>query len=145
MHKSITKKMRERKSTDDLNTLADIVDMSLDKFKEEDAGFYDYLETLLYETMYGKVISEEMAHDWVSNMKPRGEHWNIEETAQAMRQLGYNLNKIDFYVVANMMYNDYYNLIENDETLALKMAKEWLTDVDVKENKLYNYKKYVVC
>lgn len=145
MHKSITKKMRERKSTDDLNTLADIVDMSLDKFKEEDADFYDYLETLLYETMYGKVISEEMAHDWVSNMKPRGEHWNIEETSQAMRQLGYNLNKIDFYVVANMMYNDYYNLIENDETLALKMAKEWLTDVDVKENKLYNYKKYVVC
>ena len=145
MHKSITKKMRERKSTDDLNTLADIVDMSLDKFKEEDADFYDYLETLLYETMYGKVISEEMAHDWVLNMKPRGEHWNIEETAQAMRQLGYNLNKIDFYVVANMMYNDYYNLIENDETLALKMAKEWLTDIDVKENKLYNYKKYVVC
>lgn len=145
MHKSITKKMRERKSTDDLNTLADIVDMSLDKFKEEDADFYDYLETLLYEKMYGKVISEEMAHDWVSNMKPRGEHWNMEETAQAMRQLGYNLNKIDFYVVANMMYNDYYNLIENDETLALKMAKEWLTDVDVKENKLYNYKKYVVC
>ena len=51
--------------------------------------------------------------------------------------------KIDFYVVANMIYNDYFDLVRDNEELALKMAKDWLSDEDAKENKLYCYWKHI--
>ena len=91
----------------------------------------------------GKVLTEEMAYKWVENMKPKGEHWTIEETTNAMKEMGYNLNSMDFYVVANMMYNDYYDLVKDNEELALKMAYMWLNDEDSVKDKLYEYYKYV--
>ena len=93
---------------------------------------------------YGKKISEEMADKWVKEMQPVGLHWTMEETTNAMSSLGYNFDKVDYFVVANMMYNDYYDLVKDDETLALKLAKDWLDDVDAKKDKLYCYWKHIV-
>jgi hypothetical protein len=91
----------------------------------------------------GKKLNEDMAEKWVKEMKPAGLHWTIEETTSAMQSLGYNLERIDFYVVANMMYNDYFDLVKDDEVLALKMAKDWLEDIDSSNDKLYKYWKYI--
>ena len=84
-----------------------------------------------------------MAEEWVRNMKPKGQHWTMEETTNAMHELGYSLNPIEFYVVANMMYNDYYNLVDTNEELALQLAEDWLDDKDSIEEKLYDYWKYI--
>ena len=42
------------------------------------------------------------------------------------------------------MYNDYFDLTKEDETLALRLAKDWLDDEDAKKDKLYCYWKYIV-
>ena len=60
-----------------------------------------------------------------------------------MQSLGYNLDKIDFFVTSNMMKNDYHDLVRDDDELALKMAKDWLEDTDAVDNKLYEYWKYI--
>lgn len=89
-------------------------------------------------------ISDECANDWVHDMKPVGLHWTKEETTNAMRSMGYNMNENDFYVVANMMYNDYYDIVKDDESMALKMAYDWLNDTDANDDKLYDYWQYIV-
>ena len=85
-----------------------------------------------------------MAEEWVSNMKPKHEHWTIEETTNAMQKMGYSCDKIEFYVVANMTYNDYYNIVKDDEELALRLAYDWIKDEDAKDNKLYEYWKHII-
>ena len=124
--------------------LTDVIDMLVCHAKDTDKELYDHVESLLYEMAYGKKISEEMAEEWVKNMKPKGQHWTHEETTQAMHELGYSLEPIEYYVVANMMYNDYYNLVKENEPLALELAEDWLDDEDSKECKLYEYWKHVV-
>jgi thioredoxin-related protein len=124
--------------------IEDIIDMLMCEAKDKEEKLYNHIEMELYELAYGKKISEEMAEHWVQKMKPNGKHWNIDETNNAMYSLGYNLDQIDFFVVSNMIYNDYYNLVKENEELALKMAEDWLKDTDAKDDKLYNYWKYIV-
>jgi hypothetical protein len=143
MHKKLLSKMRERASQEDVEALADVVGMSLDKMKEEHPQFYAHLECLLYEALYGKVLTEEKAMEWVRNMAPVGQHWTKEETTDAMRNLGYTFDPIEFYAISNMEYNDQYELVKDDETLALKLAHNWLKDKDAVEHKAYEYYKYI--
>ena len=124
--------------------IEDIIDMLMCEIKDKEERLYNHIEMELYELAYGKKISEEMAEHWVQKMKPNGKHWNMDETSNAMYSLGYNLDPIDFFVVSNMIYNDYYNLVKENEELALKMAEDWLKDTDAKDDKLYNYWKYIV-
>lgn len=111
--------------------------------KEEHPEMYKEYKLCLYEMAMGKKLSEEMATKWVQNMEPVGMYWTIDETTQAMQSLGYNLDKIDFFVTSNMMKNDYHDLVRDDDELALKMAKDWLEDTDAVDNKLYEYWKYI--
>ena len=124
--------------------LTDVIDMLVCHAKDTDKELYDHVESLLYEMAYGKKISKEMAEEWVKNMKPKGQHWTHEETTQAMHELGYSLEPVEYYVVANMMYNDYYNLVKENEPLALELAEDWLDDEDSKDCKLYEYWKHVI-
>lgn len=122
----------------------DIIDMLMCDAKEENYKLYKHIEGELYEMAYGKKISEDMAKMWVDNMTPIGRYWNMQQTTDAMNNLGYNHDKIDFFVVANMMRNDYNDLTQNDDVLALKLAHDWLNDEDAKDHKLYEYWKHVV-
>lgn len=124
--------------------IIDIIDMLMCEIVEEAPELYEHVEGLLYEHAYGKVISSDIAHKWVNSMKPVGEHWSLEETTQAMRNLGYSLDDLSFYVVANMMYNDYRDLVASDDVLALRLAKDWLDDEDAKDCKLYEYWKHII-
>ena len=133
----------DKGKTEDMYKLNDMLDERICDLKEKQPKLYKEYKMKLYEMAYGKVLTEEMAYNWVENMKPKGEHWTVEETTNAMANLGYNCNKIDFYVVANMMYNDYYNLVKDDEELALKMAYMWLDDEDAVKDKLYEYYRHI--
>ena len=145
MHKKLLEEMKKSKSVDNLLTLIDVVDMSLDTMKESNPDFYEHLESLLYESVYGKVISEEMAEKWVSSMSPYHMHWTKEQTDSVMKQYAPSLKPIDWFVVLNMMYNDYRNVLDTDEVdTYAKLAKGWLMDSDAKESKLYCYYKNIV-
>ena len=137
-------KIGNNRNIEDMTKLGEMLEDVLYEIKEQDPDEFQKYKMKLYEMAYGKKINEEMADDWVKSMQPVGLHWIMEETTGAMRKLGYNFDNIDFYVVANMMYNDYYDLVKEDETLVLKLAKDWLDDEDSAENKLYNYWKYII-
>ena len=112
--------------------------------KDIDSSLYKKYKIDLYEMAYGKKISKDMADKWVKEMKPVGLYWTLEETDDVIKSSSYNVDNIDFFVVANMMYNDYYDIVKDDEELAIKMAIDWLNDEDATKSKLYCYWKYIV-
>ena len=127
-----------------MEKLGEILSEIIYFMKENHQEIYEKYKIELYEMAFGKKISEEMAENWVKSMKPVGLHWTIEETTNAMQSLGYNMNRVDFFVVANMMYNDYFDIVKEDEEIALRLARDWLNDVDSIDDKLYCYWKNIV-
>lgn len=128
---------------EDMEELSDMLDELICDLKEKNPKLYKKYKEELYELANGKVLTEEMAYAWVEEMKPEHEHWTIEETTKAMNNLNYNCDKLDYYVVANMIYNDYYELVRDNEEMALKMAYMWLKDEDAVKDKLYEYYKHI--
>ena len=144
MIRKYIEKIGENRNVEDMEKLGDMLSEIIYDTKESHPDIYKKYKMELYEMAYGKKISEEMAEKWVKDMKPVGLHWTMEETTNAMQSLGYTFDKVDFYVVANMMYNDYFDIVKDDEELALKLAKDWLDDVDAKKDKLYCYWKHII-
>lgn len=144
MIKQYIDKIGESKDTSKMERLGDMLEELIYSLKENHPKEYEDYKEELYELAYGKKINQETAMKWVSEMKPVGEHWSMEQTTNAMQSLGYNFDTISFYVVANMMYNDYNDLVKENEELALRLAKDWLDDEDATENKLYCYWKHIV-
>lgn len=151
MHKEYVKKIMENTenlSKDEIYKIIDeygcLMEKTMDHIKECDSELYEEIEECLYEMAYGKVISEPIAKKWVKSMQPYGEKWTYEETTDILRKNNSSINPIEFYVVMNMMYNDYENSIGDDINMYVKLTRDWLKDKDVSENKLYNYYKYVV-
>lgn len=141
--KEYVNKISISRNSEDMQKLSDILEETMYDLKEYDEDkFYDY-KMQIYEIANGKTLTMDMAEDWVKSMQPAGLHWTIDETTGAMQKLGYNCDKVEFFVTANMMYNDYYDLVKDDEVMALKLAYDWLKDSDAKEGKLYLYWKFV--
>ena len=124
--------------------IKDILDMLICDVKERNHELYEHIENEMYEIVNGKKINKEKAEKWVEKMLPIGEYWSLDEINSTMKELGYNDDEIDFYIVANMMRNDYDDVTKDDDMLALKLAHDWLNDKDARDYKLYNYWKYVV-
>lgn len=144
MIKKYIEKIGETKDINKMNELGDMLIELVESLEESHPEQYKEYSNELYEMAYGKKINKDMALEWVSDMKPVGEHWNMDATTNAKASLGYDLDDVDFYVVANMMYNDYNDIVKDNEELALKMAYDWLHDEDAKDNKLYCYWKNIV-
>ena len=144
MIKQYIEKISESKDTYKMNRLGEMLEELIYDLKDTRNDEYEEFKGELYELAYGKKISEEMAKKWVKDMKPIGEYWTMEKTTSVLQNSGYNFSPIDFYVVANMMMNDYNDLTKEDEELAIEMAYDWLNDVDAKDNKLYCYWKHIV-
>ena len=128
----------------DIETIKKVFKKAMKYFEGTDNEMYSALEGCLYESLYGKEINEEAAYKWVTNMSPIGEHWTMDEAHNAMMSNGYSHSKIEDYVVLNMIYNDYYDEVKNDDILAIKLADAWLSDDDAEEHKLYYYYKYII-
>lgn len=144
MIRKYIEKIGDKRNVEDMKRLGDMLSEIIYETKESHPEIYEKYKIELYEMAYGKKVSEDMADKWVKEMRPAGLHWTIDETTTAMQSLGYNIDRVDFYVVANMMYNDYFDLVKDNEEMALKLAKDWLEDEDATENKLYCYWKYIV-
>lgn len=145
MHDKLLKKIEERSSREDLIGMTHTMKRILDYLEENAPSMYDELETSLYEIVNGKTISEELGKEWVSKMKPFGQHWTMEQTNSVMRDYASSLSPIEFYVVMNMLYNDFHEVVpdENVEMYA-RFSKAWLQDEDAKKNKLYCYYKNII-
>ena len=144
MIKNYIEKIVQNGKQEDMGRLSDMLSEIIYMMKESHHDKYEHYKLCLYEMAEGEKLNEDMANRWVESMKPFGKKWTMDETNNAMNNLGYQDDKIDFFVTANMMYNDNYDLVKENDELALKMAHNWLNDVDSGDNKLYNYWKYVI-
>lgn len=141
--KEYINKIVDKSKHEDMEELSEMLEDLIYKMKEYDEKCYNKYKIKLYELANGKKLNEEMATDWVKSMLPVGLYWTIDETTNAMKQMGYNCDKLEYWVLANMMYNDYYNIVKDNEELALKLAYDWLDDEDSVDDKLYEYWKHI--
>ena len=132
-------KIGENKNIEDMKRLGDMLSDLICEMKESHYELYEKYKMDLYEMAFGKVLSEEMAEEIVTNMKPYHLHWTMEQTNEVMKQMGYNLNPIDFFVTMNMAYNDYHELFGEEVENYARYSKLFIDDPDAKKGKVFTY------
>ena len=100
--------------------------------------FICHLEKLAYR------ISKEKAETIVKSMQPKGQYWNFQQVKEFVKEHDVNSDWIDWYLVMNMVYNDYcdtakmYNL-QNDPEFFFSLARDFIEDPDAKPLKVEKY------
>ena len=131
----------------DMEELKELMDAAICELKA-----YDYETYLTYEYEIDKLahhghINEMLARKWVGKMVNKdgthGEHWTLEQTEAVRKDKGLSFCNYDFYVAMNMVYSDYFSP-RFDVGTYVELAKDWLNDTDVGEDKLLRYYYFVV-
>lgn len=131
--------------------IIDIIEMLMCDIKDKNYELYEHICDELYETAYGKKISDEMAEKWVNALVPRAK-WTKEEVESVATSSGLSQIPINcLYVLMNMLYSDNSKIYgSGDDTESIEKyiqgVKDWFFDQDLKidgEEKLYNYYKYI--
>ena len=126
--------------------LKNIYEETITYLKEKDPEKYEEIECSLYEIVEGKKLTKEKAIEWVDNMKPSPK-WSIEDIEKLQSLKRIDISLVDLYVLMNMMYTDYLDVIGEDDEKYLKMSLDWYNDKDTKKTgseKLYCYYKNIV-
>lgn len=139
MHKHLLEQIKNRKLNEDVDCLTDLLEMLLDKAKEEHPKFYEHIETKLYEMIYGKTLTHEKAEKAIMNMRPYRMHWSEEEVEEVLKEHNIDLPIIDAWVVMNMAYNDFHEMFKEDLEMYLEYTKLFIKDEDAKPGKVYTY------
>ena len=136
----IIQKVVDNGNIEDMHTLSDILEDTMEVIKEYDRDCYKKYEMELYKMAYGNNLSREMAEDIVSQMRPYRKRWGIEETQRIQDEYGLNnIRPIDFFVVMNSAYNDYKNLFEENVEMYVRFTNDFIMDEDAKEDKVFLY------
>lgn len=87
---------------EDMETLSDLLEDTLEIIKDYDKECYKDFEMKLYTLAYGNHLNKSMAEEIVNKMQPYGERFSFEETRNLQRQRGINdIEEVEFYVVIN--------------------------------------------
>ena len=137
----------ERKNVEDMNKLGDMLADIIYDLKESHPDLYKRYKMCLYEMVYGKVLTRELAEEIVHDMKPYAEYWNYETTTNVKNQYGLNdISEVDFYIVMNSKYNDNKDtvdkFIQNEAhklDMYVSLSKDFILDPDAKEGKVFKY------
>lgn len=126
--------------------LASFIDRAIIKVKNENKDLYDELELCLYKEVYGchfnSWLLEKALSEMINEDGTKGGHWTIDDTTSVARSVGVefkNFNEYDWCYVMNMVYSDYYGVINNDAGSYAKIAKRFLEDKDAKVGKAFYY------
>lgn len=143
MHKYLIEKIISEGSPAQMRELKEVMIESICKLDEKD---YKETELELHEIVYGEHLGEYLAKKWVSSMEnkdgTKGGHWTVEQTESVRRQYAPKMDSNDWYAVLNMMYSDYYNP-KFDTSDYIELAKDWLNDKDIGEEKTLKYYYYI--
>lgn len=115
-------------------------------------GMNDFSEHTKKNKRKMRKMDKQMAQEWLDSMENEdgsiGAHWSLEQTKQVASQKDIDCDPIEFWVAMNMIYSDYYLVAKkfnmNTPDFYVEMAKAFLDDKDVQDNKLENYFSYVV-
>ena len=124
------------------NILEDVITY----LKTSDYDKYNEIEWKLYETIEGKRLTKERAKEWVESMRPRYK-WSFDDIEKMNVSKHIDIPIIDLYVLMNMMYTDYFDIVDDDIDKCIKMSLDWYNDPDTKltgSEKLFCYYKNIV-
>lgn len=98
--------------------------------------FYDMAEEVAYS------VSLTDAQRIVRNMQPYGERWTYDDIADFVKARGVD-DTIDYYLVMNMMCNDYYRTANeygvDKAEFYFSLARDFINDPDGKPHKVADY------
>lgn len=136
----IIQKIVDNGRVEDMETLSDILEDTMEEIEKYDKDCYDKYLMELYKMAYGNVLNREMAEEIVSKMRPYGQRWSLEETKRLQEQYGIdNVRTSDFYVVINSGYNDYKDLFGDDIEKYVRFTMNFINDEDAKPDKVFLY------
>ena len=127
---------------DDSNLVCCAVAEMLDTLERINPKLYkemvDRLETVAYNIPY------EEAERIVRMMTPKGPHWGYNEIEKLCNSKGVTSDITTFYLVMNMVYNDYYNTahkygLQNDVEFFWSLASDFIMDADAPSHKVAKY------
>ena len=151
MHKEYIDKIIMSGNDNQMHELKDVLVDTITYIKNNDENVYDKIECDLYEIAMGKTITEEKAKEWVNKMIPRAK-WTLNDIKQIASKYQLNIPIIPAYVIMNMMYSDFSDVLGENDTNEIiekyiKAAEDWYYDEDAKhteDEKLYCYWKNIV-
>ena len=110
------------------------------KDRGDEYAYYKSFFTV-HESIFGKHFNDTLAKKAVDEMTnidgTTGEHWSMQQTNSLLASQNLNYNKADFYYVVNMLYSDFSEVLGNDASMYLKMARAYLDDPDASKDKAY--------
>ena len=125
---------------EDMETLSDILEDTMEIIKDYDKECYKEFEMKLYVLAYGSHLNKSMAEEIVNKMRPYGERFSFEETRKLQEQRGINdIDPIEFFVVINSAYNDYKDIFSEDIEGYIRFTIDFIKDEDAKPNKVFKY------
>lgn len=135
----IIQRIVDNGSVEDMHTLSDILEETMEIIKKYDPKCLKKYELELYKMAYGNTLSKELAEEIVYYMRPTGKRWSIEETSRIQEEYGLDVREVDFYIVMNSAYNDYHNLFGEDVESYIKFSLDFINDEDAKKDKVFLY------
>jgi hypothetical protein len=133
-------KIVENGKIDDMQTLSELLEDTMEIIKDYDKECYKEFEMKLYKMAYGSHLNKSMAEEIVNKMRPYGKRWSIEETRNLQEQRGIDdIDPIEFYVVINSAYNDYKDIFNEDIEGYIRFTIDFIKDEDAKPNKVFDY------
>lgn len=141
----------------DIRKISDAIYKGSDRTKKElmDDVYYkmgDYIRQAnpdMYKTLYDEAeaiiyhIDDEQARQIVMAMQPYGQRWSCDEIKEYLATKGIMEKKKCYYLVMNMMYNDYcrtaklYNL--DVPEFYFDLSYDFINDADAKKHKVEKY------
>lgn len=120
----------------------EIADEVMEKIKRKWPEMYDELMEDLEGLAY-KIPADE-AVQIVKAMRPKGQNWSMQQVKDMCREHGIDKDCTSWYLVLNMVYNDYCGTakafgLQNDEDFYWSLAKDFIEDPDAKPFKIEKY------
>lgn len=84
------------------------------------------------------------AENCVKAMRPAGQNWSYKQVKEYLATKGITDRLTDYYLVMNMVYNDYQRTaqtfgLQSDVEFYFSLARDFIEDVDAKPFKIERY------
>lgn len=110
-----------------------VTDEFMDMLCKKYDDIIDKLECLAYK------IPKDEAENIVRRMTPKGQYWTFNQAKEFAQNHGVTH---DWYLVLNMVYNDYYDTaktfeLQNDPEFYFSLAKDFIDDPDARLRSIF--------
>lgn len=121
---------------------SDLVEWGFEALERSNPKVYREIMEKMEHRAYS--ITKEQAEAIVRNMRPRGQAWSFEEVKNLVTTKGVTDRWVDWYLVMNMVCNDYYNTaktygLQNENDFYFSLAKDFIEDPDAEPHKVAKY------